>query len=453
MTTSTTNTLVQVQVYNSSALGCLENECPILDVANKEFEKFENEAANLGSSTNFDKPPRFTYSAGLVAQFQPANQIVSTLTCDQAINVAYEFTVQDQIFNVDKDVDSYMFKYGNQAVFTMGTAIESNLAQNLHSQVSVNTVVGAQTVPTGLLHYDSGPYRFYGDGFTPINSVQQLSQMKALFQRYGAATTKYVCILPNTAVPAIIGTSLNQFVPRRNEEMANSWDLGEWNGIRFLESNLLPEHTSGNVGNASGSGNVLTVISTNDPTGANITQITCSGATASDPMALLSGDTAQFVSGVSGYNNVNFLTYIGNIPTSLPTQFRVTTGTNLSTPNVVAATSGGHVTFNIYPPLQATAGATQNISTNIVAGMKIQFSPTHQTGVLMSGDAFFVAMPRLKDQKPFDTASERSKNGVAIRMTTGSLLGQNFTGTIHDCTWGSIMVPEYAMRMQFPAGT
>lgn len=438
-----TNVLQQVQTYQRSNLALLENLNCFMNIANTRFKDFEKITANLGSVVTFDLPPRFTTAQGLVASFQPAVQRVQSLTCDQADNVSYAFTAQERIFNVEKDTESYMEMFGRSAVAEMGAFIESNLAKNADSSVPVNTVVNGQTVPTGALHTESGPFRFFGDGTTPINSFQQLAQMIANFKNFGSVNQGIKVILPDVQVPPIVGTGLNQFAPKRNDDMAMSWEVGEFGTppVMYYQSNLLPTHTSGNVGN---NGTTLTVVSTNDPTGANITQITFSGATASDASAVFSGDLFQFQDGVSGQPNLRYLTFIGHVLSSQPVQFRATAS--------AGATGGGQVTISITPALQSTSGNGQNINNNIVAGMQVKALPNHKCGLVIGGDALYLAMPRLPDQYPFPTAAEYDPDtGVSMRMTYGSLFGQNQMGMIHDATWGSVLVPEYSMRIAFPA--
>ena len=438
-----TNVLQQVQTYQRSNLALLENLNCFMNVANTRFKDFESITANLGSVVTFDLPPRFTTAQGLVASFQPAVQRVQSLTCDQATNTSYAFTAQERIFNVEKDTESYMEMFGRSAVAEMGANIEANLAQNADSSVPVNTVVNGQTVPTGALHTESGPFRFFGDGVTAINSFQQLAQMIANFKNFGSVQQGIKVILPDVQIPPIVGTGLNQFAPNRNNDIAMSWEVGEFGTppVMYYQSNLLPTHTSGNVGN---NGTTLTVLSTNDPTGANITQITFSGAGTSDANAIFSGDLFQFQDNVAGKTNLRYLTFIGHTVSAQPVQFRATAN--------AASDGSGHVVVNITPALQATSGNGQNINANIIAGMQVKSLPNHKCGLVIGGDALYLAMPRLPDQYPFPTAAEYDPDtGVSMRMTYGSLFGQNQMGMIHDCTWGSVLVPEYCMRIAFPA--
>jgi hypothetical protein len=423
-------------------LALLLNSSPFVSIANKKFKDFENFRGNLGSSTTFDLPPRMTSAKGLVASFQPASQRALTLSCDQASNTSYEFTAQERIFNVEKEVDSYIAEFGESANAELSTEVEATVALNCASAMPVNTVVNAQTVPTGALHTESGPYRFFGDGTTALNSFTQLAQMITNFKNYGAVKSGIKVVLPDTIIPSIVGTGLTQFATERNNEIANSWQIGTFGTppVDYYTSNLLPIHVAGNVGEDA---KTLTVISTDDPTGANITAITFSGASASDDDAFKAGDLLEFKDGVSGKPNMRFLTFIGHKPSQQPVQVRILEDAE--------SNGSGHVTVSIFPALQSTAGATQNLNNNIVAGMQATVLPSHTAGVVIGGGGFFLSMPQLPDQNPYATSNMIDKDtGVSMRMTYGSVFGQNQQGMIHDVTFGAVMVPEYTMRVIIP---
>jgi hypothetical protein len=221
-----------------------------------------------------------------------------------------------------------------------------------------------------------------------------------------------------------------------------SWEVGEFGTppVMYYQSNLLPVQIAGTVGN---SAQLLTVVSTNDPTGNAITQITFSGATVNDVNAIKSGDLLQFQDNVSNQPNLRYLTFVGHTISAQAVQVRALAN--------AAADGSGNVIVNITPTLQSTPGGTQNINANIVAGMQAKALPSHKCSLVIGGDAFYIAMPRLPDQYPFPTAAEYDPDtGVSLRMTYGSLFGQNQMGMIHDATWGSVLVPEYSMRIAFP---
>lgn len=435
------NILQQVQTYQRSSLGLLQNLCCFLSTANTKFKDFNNIQANLGSSVTFDTPPRATTAAGLVASWQPAVQLVETLTCDQAFNASFTVTAQQRIFNLEKGEDEYIEVFGKSFLTELANEVEGNLALNAISAVPVMTVnAEGQSVPTGALHTESGPYRFFGDGVTQLTSYNQLAQMIMLFKNYGAVSHGIKVYLPDTVYPAIVGSGLNQFAPKRNDEIAMSWEVGEFGTppVKYYQSNLLPIQYAGTLGEA---GSTLTLVSTNDPTGANVTQLTFSGA-GTDTDAVKSGDLLYFLDGVGSFRNLRYLTYIGHKVSANKVQVRATAD---------AASSGGNVTITITPALNWAGGQGLNLNQALQAGMQAKILPSHKAGLVVGGDAFYVAMPQLPDQRPFDTANEYDpETGVSVRMTYGSIFGANQKGIIYDETHGSLVVQQYSMRVIIP---
>lgn len=386
------------------------------------------------STVTFDLPPRFTTTAGLVAAWQSAVQRVLQLTCDQANNTSFAVTAQQRIFNLEKGEESYMQIFGKSAIAEIAAQVEGNVALNWASAVVSQL--------DGTTNTFSGPYRFFGSGSTAITSFQQLAQAIMFFKNYGSVAEGIKVYLPDTIIPSVVGNGLNQFVPHRNDEIANSWEVGDFGTplVNYYQSNLMPIHVSGDTGVNQ---QTLTVVSVNDPTGQNVTQITVSGATASDASAVFAGDLFQFQDGVSGQPNMRYLTFIGHFPSANPVQFRATAN--------AVANSSGVVTINITPALNWAGGQNQNVNNPIVAGMQILGLPSHRCGGILGGDAFFMAMPQLPEQDPYPTANEYDETTHAsLRLTYGSLFGQNQTGMIYDETHGSVMVPEYTMRYVIP---
>ena len=428
------NILQQVQTYQRSGLALLQNLCCHISTANTKFKDFDKIQANLGSTVTFDLPPRFTTTASLIAAFQPAVQRVQTLACDQANNTSFSVTSQQRIFNLEKGEEDYMRVFGRSAIAELATLIEGNIALNWAS--------GVVSQLDGTTNTFSGPYRYYGNGTTALSSYQQLAQAIMFFKNYGSVAEGIKVYLPDTVIPSVVGNGLNQFVPHRNDELAQSWEVGDFGTplVNYYQSNLLPLHISGDTGVNQ---QTLTVVSTNDPTGQNVTQITVSGATASDVNAVFSGDLFSFQDGVSGQPNMRYLTFIGHFPSANAVQFRATAN--------AAANSAGVVTINIFPALNWAGGQNQNVNNPIVAGMQILGLPSHRCGGILGGDAFYLAMPQLPEQDPFATASEYDDvTGASLRLTYGSLFGQNQTGMVYDETHGSVIVPEYSLRYIIP---
>ena len=77
--------------------------------------------------------------------------------------------------------------------------------------------------------------------------------------------------------------------------------------------------------------------------------------------------------------------------------------------------------------------------------------PSHRAGCLMSGDQFYLAMPRLPDESPFTTVNMTdADSGASIRHYFGSQFGMNNRAYVRDAIWGSTLVSENSMRLIFP---
>jgi hypothetical protein len=203
---------------------------------------------------------------------------------------------------------------------------------------------------------------------------------------------------------------------------------------------MLPIHVAGSAGQNE---DTLTVVSTNDATGANITQITFSGVSV-DANAVRSGDLLQFNDKVSGQDNLRMLTVYGQNETNQPVQIRVKSD---------AVARSGTVVVNVFPGITVGASKTNNISinANIVAGMQATVMPSHRCGLVVGGNSYYLAMPRLPDTEPFPSATRPDEETKAsIRAYHGFLFGQNQHGFVYDATWGSFFEPDYCMRILFP---
>lgn len=409
------NILQDVQTYNDSNLALLLNSYAFLNISNSRFKDFDRIEKQLGDTVGFDLPPRFTTTGSLVVSFQDVEQRVQTLTVDQQESVAYNFTAQEFIFNAR----DYMDKFGKSAMAELGTKVESNVAQVC----------------------ETSPFRFFGDGVTPISSYSQLANALALFRNFGAAKDNTVAVLDDLTFPRVVNSGLNQFVLDRNEREAMSWEIGRFSNTEWYQSNLLPTHTAGTEGVE---GSTLTVVSTTTNAEGAVTAITFSGTNAaSDADSVKAHDSFQFSDGVSGQTDLRYLTFIGHVESQNPVQFRATAD--------AASTAGSQVTVTIDPPLQANPGKDQNINTAIVANMQATVLPSHRCGIIMAGNPLYLAMPRLPDEAPFPTArSTDPVSGCSLRTYFGSQFGQNSRGMVHDVIWGKTLPGEYAMKVALP---
>jgi hypothetical protein len=412
------NILEQVVTWNMADLDIFQNMNAFVATSNTLFKDPEEFQGNLGSTVSYETPPRLVSEASLNVNFQPIQQNARTLTVSQSANVSYAGTAEQIVFN---NLAEYSKRLGDSAMAELSSKVESDVATL------------CETIP----------YRFYGNGNTAINSAQQLAQMLNNFRSYSSAPGTIKVYLDLRAVPAIVNTMQNQFTLERNNENAESWVVGNWAGVEYYQSNMLPMHTSGTVGQ---NGTTLTVTSTNDPMGNNITQITCSGATADDVNAIKKFDLAQFTSGGS-YPLPMWLTFVGHTQTTLSVQFQITAD--------AAANGSGDVVLNIYPPLCATVGSqNQNIPGNIYAGMELQVTNTAVRGMALSDDALYVAMPMLPSTAPFPSSSAMDPDsGVSVRLYYGVIPFQNVYGWTRDVIWGKDAVPQNTMALLFPVMT
>lgn len=402
------NILQQVQTFQLSSLAVLQNANVFIDISNKKYLNFDRLVANRGDSVGFSLPSRFVTNDGLAVTFQDAEQRIQNLVVDNAVNVAYEFTDQEILFNVH----DYIERFGEPAMAEIGARVEASVAQNCLR-----------------------PYRFYGDAITPLESQEELASALTRLRSFGSARTGCKGIIPMTSVPRIVSTMANQFAPKRNDEIVNDWFIGDWGQCEWYQSNLLPVHIAGTVGQAA---ETLTVVSIS-PDG---TQITCSGASTGN--TVVENDLGFFTNANPAVPRVNYLTFVGHQPSDNPVQFRVTQD---------ATATATEIVLQVEPALISTPGdRNQNITTPIVAGMEISILKSHRSGMLYGGNALYLAMPRLPNTTPFPSANSIDPNtGASIRLYYGTDYGQGITGFINNAIWGSTMVPEYGIQLIFPA--
>lgn len=396
------NILQQVQTYQRSGLAQLTNQNCFIGTANTKFKNFDEIVANLGSTVTFDLPTRYSVTNSLVAVFQDTEDRVETLTVNKEASVSYAFTNQEFIFNAER----FMDKYGIGAVAELGAEVEADVATTCLS-----------------------PYRFFGDGVTALNSYGQLSKALAFYRNYGAPKTDTIGYLSDIAVSDIVNSGLNQFVPGRNEKIANTWMVGDYDKTTWCRSNFLPTHIAGTAGE---NADTLTFVSIN----AAGDTITFSGVSV-DAGAIKENDLLEFET------DIRYLTFIGHKPSENRVQVRATAD---------ADAIAGTVIISITPALIATPGdRDQNLTRALAVSDTAKVLPSHRRGMIVAGKALYLALPKLADQHPFDTGNEIDPTtGVSLRMYYGSVFGQNQQGFVNDVIWGKRVVPEYAFALIFP---
>lgn len=408
------NSLVQVQTYQRSSLGALYNQNPWINTANKMYNNFQTLVGQKGTTVNFDLPPRFVGVNSLVANFEPAAQRLQPLTVDKEYSVSYSFSAQQLIYNVE----DYMSRFGLGAVVEIGNVVGASVAQNALT----------------------APFRIFGDGRVALNSYQQYAQALANFRNFGDPGYPTCVYVDDVSIPAVIGSGLQQFVTGRNEDIANSWELGKFSNAEFYQTNLLPVQIAGAYGQA----NLTLTITAISADGTTITFSSSGGAQA---IALAQYDILTL--DPNGAAGLFFLQFTGYQTSAQKVQVRVQANTSGS--------GGGAVTATVYPPLISGVDQPLNNNKNInlplasLVGVTATSTGNHRRGLITGAQALFLAMPRLNDMDPFPTGNETDvKTGVTMRQYYGSQFGQNIQAMVHDVIWGSTAVPEYTMGIAYP---
>ena len=411
------NTLQNVATFQKSGLGYMINMFCGIATANKKFENFQDFIGNLGDTVNFSRPPRFIANDGLIIQWQPAVQLVQSLTVDKSKSVGYSVTSQEYIFNAEKYVDDF----NSAAVSELASAIESDQ----WGVVETNTyrIFGDFTITGGVSKMDE------------ISSFQQLAQSISNFEDFGCPKNgKLKYYIPSVKQATIAGSGLQQFALDRNNELAATWEVGDFGNAMFYQSNLLRIHTSGTIGNTGADIEIVSI----DATGTLLSITTTPSGT------FKAGDILRFKPAVVN-SDVKFLTYIGHKPCSQGATVRVTA-------DATALVGTGAVTLSIYPALISDlTSANANIDTPIVATQVMQAFPNHRMGLIVGGDARYLAMPRLPEQSPYITVNDSDPDsGLSFRIVYGSVFGGNQMGMALTALYGFTMVDDYAQRVAFP---
>ena len=431
------NILQQVQTYQEAGLVYLNNIDPLINWANKNYLNFQNIPTQLGMNVGIALAPKMTTKASLIADFQDVDQRVQQLTCASAVSSSFAFTSEQFVLNQM----SYMNEFGMAAVEEIGTEIAYQLGLCATSSM---TYTGDTPVKYDIIP-DNGPYRFYGDGTTPINTMGQLVAALNQFRAIGFKNQKLRCVLPINISDQIVNNSLAQFVTNRNNDLANSWELGTYNYCEFANSNLLPVHIGGTIAqNTTAANRVLTVVSTNNPSGSGngITEITATEPTGSTSLnAIVPGDLF-FIKNPT----TKALTWIGRKQTPLAVQFKSES---------YSESVGGTVTFSVKTAtgigLVSAPGKYQNMNQALTPGTEIVVVPSHQIGLIMSADPLYLAMPKMPDMRPYDTGNQVDPTtNVSMRMYYGAGLGNNQMGIIYDQIYGGVLIPERCLRLVFP---
>jgi hypothetical protein len=418
------NVVQNVETYQLTQIAWLLLEYALIRNSNRHFDDLIEFGGQLGSTVSFNREPQNIFTRGTIKPtMQPITQKKLELKVDQQGNSSFSIPPIQDYFNIEPT--DWMNKVQTSALKEIGTSIETDLGNQI-----------------------TNCFRYYGDGVTAITSAEQLADCVELFEEFGASNINMLAVLPSVVYPKIMSTMLQQFATKRNDELADyKWYQGEYNGCSWGKSKVLPIHKAGTIGI---SNLELTVVSTNDPSGANVTQITCSGSIGTDANAIKKGDCMRFIDGVSingVVKNMRYLTYHGHVETQ-----------NNYVAMCAAADAGsnsGLVTINLTHPLCSVSGiAENNINYAIQPGMKIHVNPSHRVGVIMSGNPLYLAMPNpmswIKTDPFKQTVVVDEETGISVCMYEGWSPDQAVRFTSMPSIWGTTIEPLNAMRICLP---
>jgi hypothetical protein len=199
----------------------------------------------------------------------------------------------------------------------------------------------------------------------------------------------------------------------------------------------LPTHISG----VAGRNQDLLTFSAIDGTK---TILTLSSSAANTVGYLNAGDILTFATTASGGIYLNPVTYSGYAPTTLPVQVQV-----VSTADLV----GGLITVVVYPALINTVGDQDRyISRALTVADTCLAADSHVCGLLMTGEGFYTAFPKLPPMFPFMSAVKQDPNtGVSMRFRYGAPeFEEPSTSAVIDMLFDKIGVPHQLTRLMFP---
>ncbi len=460
---NTENLLQAVATLNDAGLGLMSNISPLATLANKEFIDYQKIEGQLGSVVKVLKPPKAVAKPGLVSDL--ATGIVqdyytleiggydSTGTPSNnedlnfydstgnicAYNAFFQVTSQQLIQNVpygDGIASSDKLNYISKVMGATTMEICSSIELSIGNRIAKDT------------------YKFWCAGVDgnnnvmQINNYEQIVNAKVTMQSMGAQSDRFHVVLPVDVIPGMVAQNFTQFVPKRNDEQAIDWKIGEYANIGISISNLLPKHIAGDIANE---GIKLTVVSVKKNAEGGITGFVCSGTgTSTSATALVKNDLGYITT--KGFNSV---TPSGHVDTGNTITFNVT---NPGTP------ASGNIEFDISHVLYFdpnTSGGRMNITKEIVAGVTMKFVPNHKVGLLMnnlmgkanvSGSTpLYLAMPKMPPQEPYYSGVKTDPiTKLSLKSYYGSPFGKEKRGFIQNAIWGSMLASDNVMRLIFP---
>lgn len=412
MPSTPNNIFTAVTTTQQKGMMIMQNIAPVFKKADKMFNNFQDYTGQVGQSVQFMKQVKADTANTIVWQNQASVERLQTLTVDQEISAATQYTDTQVLFFTDPlNFDKSWIK---SAIVNIASEIE-------------------QFVSRDFIRF---PYRFYR--MSSSTTFPELQRALATFRNFGSVNMTAECFLPDMAVPGILQSGLNQFAVDRNNVLANSWELGSYGNCNFNASSQLQIHNAGSEGNSE---STLVVVSATKNAAGAITAITFSGCNAaSDPNSVKRYDRFEITTA-----NTSLLQLVGFNRSANKIQFMAAAD--------AASTAGSQVTVTLDTPLYpgVTLSDYVSISTDIVVGMTATVEPDFVAGAIYSGAAHQVANPQLGDMDPFTTSWQTDpQTGTSLRIAYGSQLGQGTKRFGIDGIYGSTMNSDLVMTLCFP---
>lgn len=412
--TAPVNISQAVKTVQQKGLLMVNNFGPVFNSGDKEFDNFQTLVGQVGSAVSYMKQARSTVVNSLVWAEESYDQRIQNLVVNQPFSASIQMTNQEFIFNVQPL--NWDKSWAKAAIINIAASLEAYAAND----------------------FTIYPYRYYGDGNTPITNFLEINTILMRFRNFGSANVEAKFFIPDFAEPSIVQSGLNQFAPDRNNGLANSWELGTYSMCKFMRSNQLQRHIAGTEGQQS---STLTVVSTTKNAAGQITSITFSGCNAAnDANSIKKGDRLTITTA-----GTNLLQFVGTGNAVNPIQFMASSD--------AASTGSSRVTVTLSTPLYPGQGISDaiNINTDIIAGMTAVVANSHVAACIYAGNAHQIANPQLPDQDPFPTSWQNDPlTGASMRVTAAAQPGQGTSRIGIDTIVGSTMNPDLCMAVLFP---
>lgn len=434
------NNLQLVQGYVTIAEHILSNELCVVKTLDKEYQNWDvpETYGTRGQTFLAKMPTRLTPSSGLT--FNPDGNVGSfvertiSISADQLTNLPYPIT----------NVESATFK--TKDIISDNGRTSINEMANQFEKFAIESVA------------NSG-YRFVGNPAAAPGQMQTVSDVTigvSQFQSFGCAGLGNYFIMPMLAAARTIQTGLQQFVTKRNDDLALKGEIGQLggvNGVTFCQNNLLGKHIAGTLSedaaNLSTGFTIVSVtpdniINPDDGAGTNTSTVVITGTPG---LTILENDLID-IGQLNTISPLNFLTFTGYADGEAPVQGRVIA-------DAVEA-PGGTYTFQIQPALIFDVTETnsfRNLSRDIIAGVDtIRIVKSHSRGLLYYGNYGKWVAPTLPDTEPFPGGSVRSADtGVSFRAYYGQVgIGDPTKYFVHDAIYGYGSASEGFARVIYP---